>query len=40
MFDERLGGAMFTKGQVPSEEEIEVVAQRARAAFERSGLHS
>ncbi len=32
--------AMFTDGQVPSEEEIEDVAQRARAAFERSGPRS
>lgn len=32
--------AMFTEGQVPSEEEIEDVAQRARAAFGRSGPHS
>lgn len=32
--------AMFTKGQVPREEEIEEVAQRARAAFERRSPHS
>ena len=32
--------AIFTEGQVPSEDEIEEVAQRARAAFERSGPDS
>lgn len=32
--------AMFAEGQMPSEEEIKDVAERARAAFERSGLHS